>query len=258
MSGRLVNKVALITGAGRGIGQAIAEKMAVEGAAVVIAEIDQKSGQQTAADLSAKGLSALFVHTDITQEDSVQNAVARAVEQFGGLDILVNNAGMNFYFDASQMSSEDWDRAMAVDLKGAWLCCKYAIPAMRQRGGGAIVNIASVHATMTTYGMFPYAAAKSGLIGMTRSLALDWAAENIRVVAVSPGWVRTYLVDEWLSKQADPQAAEAQVLKTLPLGRMATPQDVANLVAFVASDEAAYLTGTEIIIDGGVTAKFAT
>jgi NAD(P)-dependent dehydrogenase (short-subunit alcohol dehydrogenase family) len=258
MSGRLVNKVALITGAGRGIGQAIAEKMAVEGAAVVIAEIDRKSGQQTAADLSAKGLRALFVHTDITQENSVQNAAAQAVEQFGGLDILVNNAGVNFYFDATQMSGEDWDRAMAVDLKGAWLCCKYAIPAMRQRGGGAVVNIASVHATMTTYGMFPYAAAKSGLIGMTRSLALDWAAENIRVVAVSPGWVRTYLVDEWLSKQADPQTAEAQVLKTLPLGRMATPQDVANLVAFVASDEAAYLTGTEIIIDGGVTAKFAT
>jgi NAD(P)-dependent dehydrogenase (short-subunit alcohol dehydrogenase family) len=258
MAGRLNKKVAFITGAGRGIGQAIAEKMTEEGAAVVIAEIDNQTGQHTAANLQAEGRAAHFVQTDITDESSVKAAIDAACALFGGVDILVNNAGVNFYFDATQMTGDDWDRAMAVDLKGAWLCCKYAIPSMRQRGAGVIVNMASVHATMTTYGMFPYAAAKSGLVGMTRSLALDWGRENIRVVAVSPGWVRTYLVDEWLANQPDPQVAETRVMDTLPLGRMATPRDIANVVAFLASDEAAYLTGVEITVDGGVTAQFAT
>jgi NAD(P)-dependent dehydrogenase (short-subunit alcohol dehydrogenase family) len=253
---RLTGKVAIVTGAGRGIGYAIAEKMVSEGASVVIAEIN--GGDQAAQSLREKGLNVSAVQTDITNEESVQQSVARTVDTYGTLNILVNNAGMNFYYDATQMSSDEWDRAMAVDLKGAWLCCKYAIPAMREQGGGAIVNIASVHASMTTYGMFPYAAAKSALIGMTRSLALDWAAEKIRVVAVSPGWVRTHLVEEWLQTQVDPQTAEDRVLETIPLHQIAVPHEIANLVAFVASDEASYLTGTEIVIDGGVTARFAT
>lgn len=253
MTYTLAGKVAFVTGAGRGIGQAIAEKLAEAGASVTVAEIDAQTGEAVAAGLGDKGL---FVRTDITDEDSVRAAVEQTVARFGGLDILVNNAGKNFYHDATTMTGDDWDAAMGVDLKGAWMCCKYAIPHMVERGGGAILNIASVHATMTTYGMFPYAAAKSGLVGMTRSLALDWAKANIRVVAVSPGWVRTYLVDEYLEHQDDPEAVIAKVLSTLPLKRMATPRDVANLVAFLASDEATYITGTEITIDGGVTAKF--
>jgi NAD(P)-dependent dehydrogenase (short-subunit alcohol dehydrogenase family) len=200
----------------------------------------------------------LFVHTDITQEGLVKAAVEQTIAQFGGLDILVNNAGTNFYFNASEMTSEDWDKAMGVDLKGAWLCAKYAIPPMLARGGGVIINIASVHSFMTAPGMFPYAVAKSGLVGMTRSLALDWGKQRIRPIAVSPGWVKTPLVSAHFERQPDPHQAEARVADVQPIGRIGAPRDIANLVAFLASDDASYITGTEIVIDGGISAKYAT
>ena len=217
--GRLDDKVAIVTGAGQGIGEAIAHKLAQEGASVIIAERNPETGQRVAEAISQ----AVFVQTDITQEDTVSAAVQKTVEAFGKLDILVNNAGQNFYFDAAEMTSQEWDTSMAVDLKGAWLCCKYALPPMRAAGGGAIINIASIHARMTVPGMFPYAAAKSGLVGLTRSLALDVGRDNIRVNAVSPGWVRTVLVDEWLAKQDDPEAAEAEVLAVQTVGAHGKP-----------------------------------
>lgn len=258
MSIRLENKIALVTGAGQGIGQAIAEKLAEDGAAVTLAEVNIETGQRAAHELRQRGFRALFAHTDITQEASVKAAVEQTVAHFGGLDILVNNAGTNFYFNAAEMTTEDWDKAMAVDLKGAWLCCKYAIPSMLLRGGGAIINIASVHSFMTAPGMFPYAVAKSGLVGMTRSLALDWGKQQIRVVAVSPGWVKTPLVEAHFERQPDPEQAEARVADVQPVGRIGMPRDIANLVAFLASHDASYITGTEIVIDGGISAKYAT
>ncbi len=258
MTGRLLDKVALITGAGRGIGQAIARKMAAEGAAVVLAELDPQTAQAAADALCAEGYSALAVPTNITREGDVQNAVQRALERFGKLNILVNNAGKNFYYDAATMTGAEWDDAMAVDVKGAWLCCKYAIPPMIAQGGGAIVNIASIHARMTVEGMFPYAAAKAAITGMTRSLALDLGRKNIRVNAISPGWVRTALVQEWFETQPDPKAAEESVLRVQPMGRIATPEEIANVVAFVASDEASFVTGAELFVDGGASIRFAT
>jgi NAD(P)-dependent dehydrogenase (short-subunit alcohol dehydrogenase family) len=256
MAGRLQNKVALITGAGRGIGLAVARKFAMEGAAVVIAEIDPDTGRAAAEELITDGFRALAVPTDITQEAQVENAVQQAIEQFGGLDILVNNAGKNFYYDATRMTEAEWDAAMNIDLKGAWLCCKYAIPAMIKLGKGAIVNIASVHARVTYKGYFPYAAAKSAVVGMTRNLALDYGMNNIRVNAICPGWVRTDLVQSWFDMQADAQAAEAKVLSVQPLGRIGTPEEIANLVAFIASDEASFITGAELVIDGGMTVQY--
>ncbi len=257
MAGRLEDKIAFITGAGRGIGRAVAQKMAEEGAAVVIAERDAKAGERAARELSQSGHRALFVNTDITDEQQVQAAISQAASHFGQLHILVNNAGVNFYFNATQMSSADWDQAMAVDLKGAWMCAKYAIPRMVEASGGVIINIASVHSSMTTYNMFPYAVAKAGLVGMTRSLALDWARQNIRVLAVSPGWVGTELVEKHFERELDPQLARQRVNQTIPIGRIGTPRDIANLVAFLASDEASYMTGTEIMIEGGITARYA-
>jgi NAD(P)-dependent dehydrogenase (short-subunit alcohol dehydrogenase family) len=258
MVGRLENKVAIITGAGRGIGQAIARKMTAEGAAITIAEFDPKSGQAAADELCAAGYSALAVPTDITRESDVKAVVEQTLQRFGRLDILVNNAGKNFYFDATTMTEADWDEAMAVDVKGAWLCCKYAIPPMIAQGGGSIINIASIHARMTVEGMFPYGAAKAALTGMTRSLALDLGRKNIRVNAICPGWVRTTLVDEWFNTQPDPKAAEDKVLSVQPMGRIGTPEEIANLVAFIASDEASFITGAELFIDGGASIRFAT
>jgi NAD(P)-dependent dehydrogenase (short-subunit alcohol dehydrogenase family) len=258
MTGRLQNKVALITGAGRGIGQAIARKMAAEGAAVTIAELDPKTAQATADELCAAGYQAIGVPTDITREADVKAAVDQTLQAFGKLNILVNNAGKNFYYDASTMTGDEWDGAMAVDVKGAWLCCKYAIPPMLAQGGGSIINIASIHARMTVEGMFPYGAAKAALTGMTRSLALDMGRKNIRVNAICPGWVRTALVQEWFETQPDPKAAEDKVLSVQPMGRIATPEEIANVVAFIASDEASFVTGAELFVDGGASIRFAT
>jgi NAD(P)-dependent dehydrogenase (short-subunit alcohol dehydrogenase family) len=258
MTGRLDGKVAVITGGAQGIGRAIVEKFLVEGARVSFLDRDEALGAATARELGGGGPAAAFLRADITREDQVERALGEVVRRAGGLDILVNNAGVNAYFDATAMTEAQWDAVFAVDLKGAWLCAKHALPAMKRAGGGCIVNIASIHASLTISGMFPYAAAKSGLVGLTRSLALDYAPANIRVNAVLPGWTRTRLVEEWFLKQPDPAAAERSVLAVHPLGRLSTPMEVANLVAFVASDEASAITGAALAVDGGLGARFAT
>jgi NAD(P)-dependent dehydrogenase (short-subunit alcohol dehydrogenase family) len=255
---RLQNKVAVITGGAQGIGRAIVEKFHGEGARVALLDIDEARGLEVERILGGSDDGALFVRCDITREAEVERAIAATRQQFTGLDILVNNAGVNTYFDATTMTESEWESVFAVDLKGAWLCAKHAIPLMRLRGGGSIVNIASLHAFMTTYGMFPYAAAKSGLVGLTRSMALDFGPEQIRVNAICPGWTRTQLVDEWLQLQPEGAAAEQRVLDQHPLRRMATPAEIANFVSFVASDEASFITGAALVIDGGLSARFAS
>lgn len=255
---RLQNKVAAVTGGAQGIGRAIVEKFHSEGARVALLDIDEVRGSAVATTLGGSDPGVLFMRCDITREADVERAFAAMEEQFGGLDILVNNAGVNTYFDATTMTESEWESVFAVDLKGAWLCAKHAIPMMRLQGRGSIVNIASLHAFMTTYGMFPYAAAKSGLVGLTRSMALDFGPEQIRVNAICPGWTRTQLVDEWLQLQPEGAAAEQRVLDQHPLRRMATPAEIANFVSFVASDEASFITGAALVIDGGLSARFAS
>lgn len=251
---RLENKVAVVTGGAQGIGQAIVQKFVAEGARVALLDIDEPRGR---AEAERHGDAVRFIRCDITREADVAAAIAGTVEAFGTVDILVNNAGVNTYFDATTMTEDEWEKVFAVDLKGAWLCCKHALPHMREQGSGAIVNIASIHAFMTTYNQFPYAAAKSGMVGLTRSLALDFGKYQIRVNAICPGWVRTQLVDEWLELQPEGKAAEQRVLDQQPLGRMAAPMEIANFVAFVASDEASFMTGAALLIDGGLSARFA-
>ena len=256
MTPRLAGKVAVVTGGAQGIGRAIVEKLAREGARVCFLDRDEAAGAMTLREIGDPGVS--FTRADITREKEVAAAMEEVGRAGGRLDVLVNNAGINAYFDAAAMTEAEWDSVFAVDLKGAWLCCKHALPMMKRQGGGSIVNIASIHASLTMAGMFPYAAAKSGLVGLTRSLALDYAPANIRVNAVLPGWTRTRLVEEWFRRQPDPAEAERKVLAVHPLGRLATPMEVANLVAFVASDEASAITGAALAVDGGLGARFAT
>jgi NAD(P)-dependent dehydrogenase (short-subunit alcohol dehydrogenase family) len=250
---RLDGKIAIVTGGARGIGRAIAEKFAEEGARVTCLDVEEAAGAATARDLGVA-----FARADVTREDEVRRAVEAVVARDGTVDVLVNNAGVNAYFDAAAMTEAEWDAVMAVDLKGAWLCAKHVLGPMKRAGRGSIVNIASIHATLTIAGMFPYAAAKSGLVGLTRSLALDYARLNIRVNAVLPGWTRTRLIEEWFAMQPDPAAAERSVLDVHPLGRIATTREVANLVAFVASDEASAITGASLAVDCGLGVRFAT
>ena len=257
MSRSLAKRVAFVTGAGRGIGRAIAECLATSGAAVVLADIDAEAGEAAARTLQSSGYAAIFVQTDVSCETEIAAAVGLTKKELGGLDILVNNAGRNLSHDAAEMTSEEWDNGMAVDLKGAWLCCKYALPEMVARGGGVIINIASVHATLTTYNMFPYSAAKAGLVGLTKSLALDWGKKGVRAVAVSPGWILSEAVLQEFSETENLQAAQEKVRSSLPIGYIGKPHDVGHLAAFLASDEARYITGTEIVIDGGTSARFA-
>jgi NAD(P)-dependent dehydrogenase (short-subunit alcohol dehydrogenase family) len=255
--GRLNGRSALVTGGARGIGRAIVQRLAMDGARVTFCDLAAAEGEATARDLGSAGSSVSFVAADITREADVMRLVAAAVDRHGTVDVLVNNAGINAYFDAATMTESEWDSVFAVDLKGAWLCAKHAIVHMRRQRRGSIVNIASIHARMTMAGMFPYAAAKSGLVGLTRSLALDCARDNIRVNAVLPGWTRTRLVEEWFRMQPDPAAAEAQVLEAQPMGRIATPEEIASVVAFVASDDASAMTGASVSVDCGLSVRFA-
>jgi NAD(P)-dependent dehydrogenase (short-subunit alcohol dehydrogenase family) len=255
---RLADKIVLVTGGARGIGRAIAERCLADQAVVTLIDRDADTGRQAVAELSAPGRLVDFILTDVTREADVASTVAAVLTRHGRIDVLINNAGINAYYDAAAMTEADWDAVFAVDLKGAWLCAKHVLPGMRARRAGSIVNIASIHASLTIAGMFPYAAAKSGLVGLTRSLALDCAPLGIRVNAVSPGWTRTHLVEEWFSLQPDPVEAEASVMRAHPMRRIATPAEIANVVAFVASDEASAMTGASVAVDCGLGVQFAT
>jgi len=236
----------LVTGGGRGIGRAVVDIAIREGARVSFFDVDEETGNATAAETGAT-----FYRVDVTDEQAIATAVAR----IGGLGVLVNNAGRNAYFDPVTMTQDQWDEVFAVDLKGAWLVAKHVLPAMKVAGKGSIVNVASIHGRMTYSGYFPYAAAKSGLIGMTRSMAIDLGPFGVRVNAVSPGFTRTHLVDEWLAMQ--PPGTEDEVLAAHPLRRIGTPAEIAEVICFLASDAASFVSGADWAIDGALSSRYA-
>lgn len=253
---KLAGEVAVVTGGSRGIGRAIVELFLEEGASVAFCGRDEEAGRQAAADLRAPEQAA-FQAADVASEGDVAGLIDMCVERFGPPTVLVNNAGVNANYDAVEMSGEEWDRFFAVDLKAAWLVAKQVLPHMRRAGRGSIVNISSLHAFVTLEGFFPYAAAKSGLLGLTRSLALDYGRHGIRVNVVAPGFIRTRLVQESIDRSDDTAAAEAKMVAGVALGRIGAPEEVAKAVRFLASDDASYITGASLVVDGGLTARRA-
>lgn len=248
-----LNKVAIVTGSARGIGKAIATKLAQKGYAVVIADVLTDLAEQTAEELRQRGTKALALSVDVREEGQVQEMVKRVVAELGGVDVLVNNAGVMWRGSIVDTPADAFDFVLGVNLRGAFLCIKHVAPIMRQRGGGVIVNIASIHAVATMAGMAAYAASKAGLVGLTKAAALDLGQWNIRVVAVCPGAVNAPMLWDKESEETTKVTAERWA-NASPLGKILQPEDVANLVAWVVSDEAPTLTGIALLLDAGVAA----
>lgn len=249
---RLDGKAALVTGGAAGIGAGIAERFVEAGASVAIFDINAESLRQCADRLRAKG-PVLALGGDVASEEAARSAVERTVAQFGSLDILVNNAGIDISGPITDLTSEAWERLMAVNLKGAYHFSKYAVPRMQGRGG-VILNISSVRAFVSYPGGAAYDSSKAALIALTRALALDHGEDRIRVNAICPGYIDTPMTEEWLRMVPDREATLRQVLAVHPLGRMGTPRDIAEAALFLASDAASFITGTALVVDGGMSA----
>lgn len=254
MAGRLEGQHVVVTGGSRGIGAAIVEKALKEGAVVSIIDIEEETGRRFVESLADRDR-VFFAKGDIRFAEPIRAFHEAAVARFGPVTALVNNAGRNSNADPLTMTEAEWDAVFAVDLKSAWLCAREVLPAMIAARKGAILNIASVHADHTFIGYFPYAAAKSGLVGLTRSLALEVGQHQIRVNALSPGWTETQLVAEYFATQ--PADMIQKVLDVHPMGRIAKPAEIANCAVFLISDEASFVTGANWRVDGGMGARFA-
>jgi NAD(P)-dependent dehydrogenase (short-subunit alcohol dehydrogenase family) len=248
---RLRGRVAIVTGAGAGIGEAIARRFAAEGAKIAVADIDGDAARTVAASLPGAGAFQL----DVADADQARRMVAEVVETLGPPDILVNNAGVNVFGEPLATTQADWRRCMGVDLEGAWNCSRAALPHMLARAKGAIVNIASNHSLQVIRDTFPYPVAKHALIGMTRALALQYADRGIVVNAISPGFIDTPSTRRYFAAQPDPAAARADAERRQPLGRLGRPEEIAAIVAFLASDETGMIVGANIVADGGVTIR---
>jgi NAD(P)-dependent dehydrogenase (short-subunit alcohol dehydrogenase family) len=254
---RLAGKVALITGAGNGMGRAAALLFASEGAKVVVADALDQSGHATVEAVADAGGDAAFVHVDVTDENEVAAMVEFAVATFGGLHVLYNNAGIMPGDDGgtTETGVPTWDRVMAVNLRGVWLGCKHGIPAMVESGGGSIVNVASFVALMgAATPQIAYTASKGGVLAMTREIAVEWALRGVRCNALCPGPIDTPLLAELM---ADPEWARRRLVH-IPMGRPGRADELAKAALFLASDDSSYMTGTSLVVDGGITAAYVT
>lgn len=251
---RLQGKVAIVTGAASGIGRATAVLFGQEGARVMCADLNGEGARAAAEAVAAQGGEAAWTQVDVSREEDVQRMVQETVQRFGRLDILFNNAGVELAAPVTQVPEERWDWLLDINLKGVYLGCKHAIPEMLKVGGGAIVNTASGAGLMGIAGLSTYCASKGGVVLLTKSLAVEWAAQGIRVNAVCPGVIRTPMVERGLRAlggTADPEEAWRRLGLVHPIGRVGQPEEVARAVLFLASDEASFITGVALPVDGG-------
>jgi NAD(P)-dependent dehydrogenase (short-subunit alcohol dehydrogenase family) len=250
------DKVVLITGGTSGIGLAAAEMFVRQGAAVVLGGRGAERGEAAVARLAALGGEALFVRADVRDEAQVQNLVAETLAAFGQLDVLVNSAGVINRILLTELAQPEWDVILDTNLKGVYLVCKHALPPMAERGRGAVVNVVSYLGLFGARETTPaYNASKAGVVALTRCLALQVGPRGVRVNAVCPGFTVTPLNEHILRDAPDPAAKEAEMARPYPLGRLGRPEDVAAAILFLASDEAGWITGASLLVDGGLTAR---
>lgn len=248
----LEGKVALVTGGGSGIGAASSHRLASEGAIVVVTDVDDGKGKDVAAAIGQAGGTAAFAHLDVADEAEWSAVVAAVVDQHGSLDVLVNNAGFGDSGDVETASTDDWNRVIAVIQTGVWFGLKHGGAAIRATGGGSIINISSIFGTSGGFGTNPaYHAGKGAVRTLTKNAALHWATAGVRVNSVHPGFIETPLT---AGARDDPERVNA-ILATTPLGRWGQPEEIADAVVFLASDRASFITGTEVYVDGGFTAR---
>ncbi len=253
---RLDGKVAAITGAALGLGKATALRMAEEGAAVAILDMLDAEGEALAESLRAAGRQAAYWRCDVSRETEVRDTLAAVVERFGRLDILVNNAGVAGPSKPThEITEAEWDRVQAVNVKGVFFCTKHAVPALKAAGGGAIINLSSIYGLVGAPDVPPYHASKGAVRLMTKTDALIYAPDRIRVNSIHPGFIWTPMVESHLSSQGDLEEGRKAVAALHPLGHIGEPDDIAWGAVYLASDEARFITGSELVIDGGYTAR---
>jgi meso-butanediol dehydrogenase/(S,S)-butanediol dehydrogenase/diacetyl reductase len=249
---RLGGKRAIVTGAAAGIGRAIALRLASEGARVALADLDEEAIERVADEIEGK---TLVWRADVSKAEEVEALVRSVVEDWGGLDVMVNNAGVGVAGTTPETSEDDWERVMAVNLKGTFLGMKYAIPAMRDSGGGSIINMSSVAALVGIPDRAAYSATKGGILALTRAAAIDHVEEGIRINCIAPGTVDTPWIGRITSGYDDPEEARTHMQARQPHGRFVTPDEIAAMAAYLASDESASAIGACMVVDGGVTAR---
>lgn len=250
---RLKDKVTIVTGSSKGIGEGIARVFSGEGARVVVVCRTEDAGMRVAEELGASEGRALFVQTDVTSSEAIQKMINRTIDVFGRLDILVNNAGYHLSKSVENISEEEWDFLINTNLRSTFLCSKYAIPHLRKTRGN-IINISSMVGQVGQPNAGAYTATKGGQIAMSKGMAIDLAPDGIRVNVICPGWIQTPLVDDWFSQQDDPEKWRRYVFKQHPLGRIGTVEECGKAALFLACDEdSSFITGITLDVEGGIT-----